>query len=145
MNGQKSRRRPSISPFSDLTRQAISVIENQKDPERRRRVPRELIKWPAAFRIDGEDVWSECEVVDISVVGVGIETTAKPASDLLDHKIFVEVHTPAGASVTLSLTATVRYLVPRPNGKFRLGGEFAGLSEVERSILETLERMQIAW
>jgi hypothetical protein len=84
-------------------------------------------------------------VVDISVVGVGIETANKPHPDLLDRKMTVEVHTPAGASVTLGLAATVRYAVPRPNGKYRLGGEFVGLSEIERSILETLERMQIAW
>lgn len=115
------------------------------EPERRRRVPRQLIKWPAAFQIEDDSTWAECDVVDISVIGVGIETIAKLPFDLLDRKFSVEVHTPAGASVTLGLAATIRYMVPRPNGKMRLGGEFAGLSEVERSILETLERMQIAW
>jgi hypothetical protein len=121
------------------------VTQSQKEPERRRRVPRQLIAWPAAFRVDDDPTWSECEVVDISVIGVGIETSAKLGPDLLDRKISVEVHTPAGAAVTLGLAATIRYVVPRPNGNSRLGGEFVGLSEIERSILETLERMQIAW
>jgi len=135
----------TIATFRGRSGQAISVTQSRNEPERRRRVPRQLIAWPAAFRIDDGATWSECEVVDISVIGVGIEASSNLGPDLLDRKVSVEVHTPVGAAVTLGLTATIRYVIPRPNGMCRLGGEFIGLSEIERSILETLERMQVAW
>jgi hypothetical protein len=43
------------------------------------------------------------------------------------------------------LVGEIRYVVPSPGQGFRIGIQFAGLSETERSILDTFERMRLAW
>jgi hypothetical protein len=54
------------------------------------------------------------------------------------------VQTPASAAVSIRLEGEIRNVV-RVTERFRIGIEFAGLSETERSILDALERMRIVW
>ncbi len=129
--------------------------------ERRRRVPRQEAGWPGYCGIDDdpESAWYECRVVDISVLGAGIEVydPGKPllgagieifgpaGDDLIGHKITVDAHTSSGGSVSIRFTGMIRNTKPGPNGGLRAGIEFLGLSEEERSMLDALERMQVVW
>jgi hypothetical protein len=88
---------------------------------------------------------AECDVVDISVIGVGIVIGGPIPSELVDRTITVVVQASEVAAVSLRLYGEIRYVVPSPRGGFRIGSQFSGLSETERSILDTFEEMRLAW
>jgi hypothetical protein len=135
--------------------------------QRRRRVPRQEADWPGRYRFecergaghgavdgdgeagdgDGEDPakWGRCRVIDISVIGAGIEIFGAAPSAVVGRKLIVEVETPAGASVSIRMVGEVRNSSPGSQGGARVGIEFVDLSRTERSILEALERMQVVW
>jgi hypothetical protein len=115
--------------------------------ERRRRVPRQSAGWSGRFKDEGDRFgdWGDCLVIDISVLGVGLELYGPVPRDLIGRRIAVEVQTPIGTSVSIRLAGEVRNTAPGPHGGVRVGMEFVGLTETERSILNALELMQIAW
>lgn len=113
----------------------------------RRRVPRQEAGWRAKCRLD-DDLsvgWAECLVLDISVVGVGVEVSGPLPNDLIGRRIEIEVQPPVGSSVTIHILAEVRNTTPGRNGGVRIGMEFVDLSDTERSILDALEMMQVAF
>ncbi len=112
--------------------------------QRRRRVPRQTVTWPGKCQINDEGGWSECEVVDISVIGVGVEVPSEGDAGRIGQTITVEVQAPAGAAVSIRLVGEIRNVV-HVTEKIRIGIEFIDLSETERSILDALERMRIVW
>jgi hypothetical protein len=112
--------------------------------ERRRRLPRQGADWPGRYTLDGE-TWGACEVLDISILGAGVELFEPPDGELMGRQITVEVETPAGASITLRMTGQIRNIAPGPKGGTRVGTEFANLSETERAILDVLEHMRVVW
>lgn len=115
--------------------------------QRRRRIPREDAGWPGRYRFEGDarGEWGNCRVIDISLLGVGIELFGSVPSNAIGRRVTVEVETPAGASVLLQLAGVCRHTSPGREGGTRTGIEFTGLSETERSILEIMGHMQIVW
>jgi len=115
--------------------------------ELKRRVPRQNAGWPGTYRIpDAPDTTSgSCQVIDISVLGVGVELFDAVPGDLIGRRIVIDVVTPAGASVTIGLAGDVRNTGAGARGGTRVGVEFTGISPLERSILEAIERFQIVW
>lgn len=116
--------------------------------EKRRRLPRQQTEWPGRYTVEGasERSWGSCEVLDISILGAGLELhDTSDAEDLIGHPILVEVHTPAGASITLQLMGEIRYVGEGKRGGIRVGLEFAGLSPTEKQILDVLEHMRAVW
>ena len=81
----------------------------------------------------------------LSVLGVGLELYGAVPSDLMGSRISIEVQTLIGGAVSIQLADEVRNTAPGPRGGVRVGMEFVGLSDTERSILDTLELMQMAW
>ncbi len=117
--------------------------------ERRRRVPRQVAGWTGKYCIEGDDpeAWYECHVLDISVIGVGIELFG-PVSDpdgLLGRRVVVEANTPTGASLSLRAQGEVRNVREGSRGGTRVGLEFVDLTETERSILDALAIMGTLW
>jgi c-di-GMP-binding flagellar brake protein YcgR len=115
--------------------------------EFRRRVPRTIVDSWTAWYIDQDDsdsAWKECRVMDISLIGVGLQLLGVQ-SDLIGHQLVVQVQAPVGESVTLRLKGRVVNLGDYPQDMTRAGLEFVGLAEMERSILGVLEQMQVAW
>ena len=114
---------------------------------RRRRVPRQAAGWFGKCIVDDDKSasWSECRVIDVSIIGAGIEVYGFVHHNLVGRHITVEVQAPTGASVSVRFTGEVMNAGDIPGGGVRLGLEFAGLSESERSILNMLERMEVGW
>lgn len=120
-------------------------MEHMGEIQRRRRVPRQSVTWAGKCQINDEvGGWTECEVVDISVIGVGVEVPSEGDTGRIGQTITVEVQTPAGAAVSIRLVGEIRNVVPVTE-RIRIGIEFVDLSETERSILDALERMRIVW
>ena len=110
-------------------------------------MPRQRVAWPGKCLLQEEPAaaWVECRVLDISVIGVGIEVTGAMPRDLIGRHVTIEVNPPVGTSVMLRMLGEVRNAHGTPGGGTRVGMQFVGLSEVERSILTVLELMQVAW
>ncbi|HEY3942436.1 MAG TPA: PilZ domain-containing protein [Acidimicrobiales bacterium] len=115
--------------------------------EYRRRVPRQHVGWLGQYIVEAEpgSGWTDCEVVDISVLGVGLELFGSHTTDLVGQRLVVEVRTPVGTSISIRMVGDVRNMGPGRMGGARVGMEFVGLTETERSILDTLALMQVAW
>ncbi len=112
--------------------------------ERRRRVPRVSTPgWSGTYSLQGDG--RECRVIDISVLGVGIELLGDVPPDLIGHRLEVQVQAPVGESVSIHLTGTVKNTSPGPEGGIRVGLEFVNLSETEQAILKVMELMKVAW
>lgn len=112
--------------------------------EERRRIPRQHVSWSGKCVLDSGPgtAWIECHVIDVSPAGVGLEVFGARATDFTNRRIAVEIHAPAGTSVTLHLVGQVRNAVPRPQGGIRVGVELGQLAEPHRSVLDAL--LQIA-
>ena len=115
--------------------------------ERRRRVPRIDAGWSGKYRFedDPNSAWSPCRLVDISILGVGLELFGFTRKDLVGHTLVVQLEAPAGASVTFRLVGKVRYTGPGSLGGTRVGIEFIDLSDTEREILRAIELMHVVW
>jgi hypothetical protein len=86
--------------------------------------------------------WTECEVVDVSLLGAGIDIWADSGVDLTGCRLVVEVQPPVGDSVGLRFTGLVSRVNHESAFHLRVGLVFEHLSESERSILEVIERLQ---
>ena len=114
--------------------------------ERRRRVPRQRVGWHGRCRVDDVpvEIWVDCQVVDISVIGAGLVIADGIPGGLVGRRLVVEVVGP-GESVAIKLAGEVRNITALPDGCTRTGIEFEGLSDTERSILDAFEFMRVAW
>lgn len=114
---------------------------------RRRRVPRQAAGWPGRYKFESasDQPWGRCRVLDISVIGAGVEIFGEAPTEIVGTRLVVEVQTPAGASVSIRLVGETRNAGRGPEGGIRVGLEFVDLSATERSILDALERMQVVW
>jgi hypothetical protein len=114
--------------------------------EWQRRVPRQAVGWSGKcmFADDPAPLWAECQVLDISILGAGIEVFGPIGDDLIGREITAEVLTSNG-SVNIRLVGVVRGVSPGPQGGIRAAIEFSGLSDSERTILDALERMRVVW
>ena len=99
--------------------------------ENRRRAERQPAVWMGACRVEGDaaDAWRDCGGVDLR--------HAEP-SGLVGRRVSLRL--PVGASTEFRVTGEVRNAKAGPEDVVRAGIEFAGLSALERSVLEVLER-----
>ncbi len=114
---------------------------------RRRRVPRQAAGWFGKCLVedDPQAVWSECRVVDISILGAGIEVFGAPLRNLVGQRLAVEVQPSAAASLSIHLVGEIKNVAAAPRGRVRLGMEFIDLTDSERSFVHVLEQMRMAW
>ncbi len=115
--------------------------------QRRRRLPRESAGWRGRYRFENapDHGSQECRILDLSLIGVGVEVFGTLPAEAVGRHVTVEVETPAGASITLLLSGVVRNTGPGQEGGTRLGVEFTGLSETERAIIDVMGHMRIVW
>jgi hypothetical protein len=108
--------------------------------EDRRQAQRQSAAWKGSCHIEGESPnrWRDCEVVDISSLGMGVEFhTPAWSSDLTGRHISVDL--PAvGASIKMILEGEIRNVSTHPDGIIRAGVMFVGLSDEECSIADVL-------
>jgi hypothetical protein len=78
-------------------------------------------------------------------MGIGVELVGQRPRDAIGRHLVVEVQGPAGGSVRIAMEGTVRHIQPLANTGVRVGVEFTGLTDLELTILDTLEQMQIGW
>lgn len=127
-------------------------MEQRPDTEFRRRVPRiATTSWCGRYIVedDPSSEWSECRVLDISVLGVGLELFPidddHDAGRLVGHRLVVQVQAPVGESISVRLMGTVQNVGSGTQGGVRAGLEFVGLSDTEQAIVKVIEQLQVVW
>ena len=111
--------------------------------EYRRRVSRHTGSWAGFCHIEDESPsgWRDCEVIDISPLGLGVTFHHPEPWELVGRRISVDA--PAiGSSVNLRLEGEIQNAAPAWEGGVRVGVEFAGLSEEEVAITAVLGEMR---
>jgi hypothetical protein len=108
--------------------------------ETRRRVPRHDAGWTGICLIE-DDVpvtdWRECDVLDISMLGLALAVADHRVDDLIGRNISVEF--PAVSdSVSVCLDGIIRNARRIDARLVRLGVEFVGMSTVEQAIATVL-------
>ncbi len=107
--------------------------------EYRRRVPRQPAAWAGFCHIDRESpaTWRDCEVVDISVHGLGVTFHHPQPWELVHRRVFVDISA-IGDAVNIRLEGVIKDAAFTLEGDIRAGIEFVGLSEAERAITAVL-------
>lgn len=118
------------------------------DGELRRRTPRvDTEQWPGKYSLDDDpwSIWRECCLLDISILGMGLELFGTTSEQLIGRRVLVHIDIAGGGSMSLHLSGVVRYLSPGQFGGTRAGIEFTGLSDGERSVLKVMEHLNAFW
>lgn len=116
--------------------------------QHRRRVPRvSADSWPGKYVVDDDPSsgWYECVLIDLSLLGMGLELFGPSDTALVGRRILVHVDVGEGKSIALRLAGVVRNANTGPSGTTRAGIEFTDLSEGERSVLKMMEHLKIRW
>lgn len=113
--------------------------------EPRRRSPRVPIRgWNGRCAVldDPEPQWAECQVVDISLIGAGLDIWSDSDDDLTGCRLAFEVWPPHGESMVFRLTGRVNRVSRESAFHRRVGLEFENLSQIEEIILRVIEEAQ---
>jgi len=108
--------------------------------EARRRVPRQKAGWKGLCLIEDEvpvTGWQDCDVIDISMLGLGLTVVEHRVEELIGRNISVEF--PAVSdSVSVRLDGIVKNARRIDVPTVRIGIEFIGMSTVEQAIATVL-------
>lgn len=88
--------------------------------------------------------WTDCQVVDISLIGAGIDVWSDCPPDLQGSRLVVEVRPPRGGSVLVRFSGVVTRVTRESAFHSRVGLEFADLSTAEETVLTLLDQMHRA-
>ncbi|HEY5383803.1 MAG TPA: PilZ domain-containing protein [Acidimicrobiales bacterium] len=107
--------------------------------EYRRRAPRQPTAWTGFCHIDGEPaaMWRDCEVIDVSMFGLGLTFIHPQPWELAHRRIFVDISA-IGDAVNIRLEGEIRDAAFTLEGDIRVGVELVGLSPAELAITAVL-------
>ena len=105
----------------------------------RRRVGRQPAAWAGFCHIAGESpsMWRDCEVIDISMFGLGITLHHPQPWELVGRHIVVDISA-IGDVLNVRLEGEIRDAAFTLEGDIRVGFEFTGLSKTEQAITAIL-------
>jgi PilZ domain len=103
----------------------------------RRFLPRQFVDWLGTYVMEGhlEKPWRNCRVIDVSTTGAGLELADAPEEAVEGRRIFLDVH----------LLGEIRISGPGRDHRQRVGIQFLGLSQDERTYLESLADLEALW
>src|SRR5277367_3695590 len=107
--------------------------------EYRRRAPRQPTAWTGFCHIDGEPaaMWRDCEVIDVSMFGLGITLHHPQPWELVHRRIVVDISA-IGDAVNIRLEGEIRDAAFTLEGDIRVGIELVGASPSELAITAVL-------
>jgi hypothetical protein len=117
----------------------VTGVGDVSGTERQGRFPRQGTDWAGTYQVEN-GTWRVCQILDISILGVGLELRGPIQMDLIGREITVEVQTLAGASISLRMSGEIRNVVAAvsPHVGTRIGIEFGELSDTEKAIFQVL-------
>lgn len=118
------------------------------EPEYRRRAPRiHTPGWSGKCIVedDPEAGWNECRLLDVSLLGLGLEIMASATEEIIGRRLVLHIDVDGGASISLRLVGPVKRVDEGEFGGTRIGVEFLGLNETEQSVLKIIEHLRVGW
>jgi hypothetical protein len=82
-------------------------------------------------------MWRDCEVIDVSIFGLGLTFIHPQPWDLVHRRIFVDISA-IGDAVNIRLEGEIKDAAFTLEGDIRVGIEFVGLSQAELAITAVL-------
>ena len=82
-------------------------------------------------------MWRDCEVIDISMFGLGITLQHPQPWELVDRRILVDI-TSIGDAMSVRLEGEIKDAAFTLEGDIRVGLEFTGLSRTGEAITAVL-------
>ena len=112
--------------------------------EYRRRAERQSTAWAGFCHIAGESpsLWRDCEIIDVSMFGLGITFHHPQPWELVNRRIVVDISA-IGEAVNIRLEGEIRDAALTLEGDIRVGLEFTRLSETEQAIAAVLSGIRI--
>ena len=113
--------------------------------EYRRRAPRRPTAWSGFCRIDGEPtaMWRDCEVIDVSMFGLGLTFIHPQPWELVQRRIFVDISA-IGDTVNIRLEGEIKDAAFTLEGDIRVGVELVGATPAELAITAVLSGITTA-
>ena len=111
---------------------------NVQTPNRQARgVLRREVEWTTRYILEGSrnQTWHEARVRDISRGGAGVELFDTTPDEVRNHRVLLEIDIPPAV---LRLHGEVKHLSAGTDGGVHVGLQFAGLSVLERDMLDSL-------
>jgi hypothetical protein len=107
--------------------------------EYRRRAPRQPTAWSGFCHIDGEPtaMWRDCEVIDVSMFGLGLTCIHPQPWELVHRRIVVDISA-IGEAVNIRLEGEIKDAAFTLEGDIRVGVELVGLTPAELAITAVL-------
>lgn len=114
--------------------------------EFRRRAPRVQTDWVGLCGLEDqpETRW-DCTVIDISLLGVGVEVSGDEVGEIVGRNLVIDVRPPMGTSIRLHLVGQVMNQRTTRQGWTRVGLQFVDLSESELAVLQVVEQLKMFW
>lgn len=111
--------------------------------EYRRRGERQPAAWAGFCHIAGEfpSMWRDCEVIDVSMFGLGITLHHPQPWELVHRRILVDVFA-IGDDEKIRLEGQIKDAAFTLEGDIRIGLEFTGLSRTSEAITAILSDMR---
>ena len=106
-------------------------------PPEQRRSPRYPADWTARYRLDPNDAWRGCRVIDVSFDGAALELMSISLVDGLVGPIYLQISSVAGDQVGVGIRAVIRRR-EQLDGRVIVGVEFSVLRAEERNLLHLL-------
>jgi hypothetical protein len=105
----------------------------------RRRVQRQPTTWAGFCHIAGESpsLWRDCEIIDVSMFGLGITLHHPQPWELVYRRIVSRVSA-VGEAVNIRLEGEIKDAAFTLEGDIRVGLEFTGSSATEQAITAIL-------
>lgn len=92
--------------------------------QERRQVPRDAVSWVGRYRFEGQGSWGLCRVVDISLIGAGVDLRGTVPKDCIGRRVVVNAESPAD----LRFVGECRHAKRFRTGRTRIGVEFTLVS-----------------
>ena len=106
-------------------------------PEQRRS-PRYLTDWSAHYRLDPDDEWRACRVLDVSLDGAALELSDTALVGGLVGQLHLQIASVAGDQPGVVIRAVIRRTSQADGGRVIVGVEFSVLRADERQLLQLL-------
>jgi hypothetical protein len=96
--------------------------------------------WGASCRIDDDEVWSACRLLDISLDGGTIELSGDVPDDVAELPLLLQIDSIADDEVGITVNATIQRVARSDDGTTIAEVEFSARRE-ERMLLHLLVRL----
>jgi hypothetical protein len=93
--------------------------------------------WAGRFRLEDEERWRDCSLVDVSGSRVTLEPVGLELNERLEGVVLLELASVSG-SEPIGFRGVIRHCTRGPSGRVQMGIEFVAMSALAEQLLDLL-------